>query len=79
LAKTIIIYGAKDCPWCDKVKDLLEDMKIKKFKFLDVKKDFKARAEMIKKSGQFSIPIVEVEGKIILGYNKEEIESAVTQ
>ncbi len=75
--KSIILYGTKDCPWCERVNHLLEDLNIKKIKFLDVQKDFKARTEMITKSNQYSTPVLDIAGNIIIGFDKNAIEHAI--
>lgn len=74
---SVILYGTKECPWCERVKHLLEDLNIKKLNFLDVQKDFKARTEMITKSNQYSIPVLDIAGKIIIGFDKDAIENAI--
>lgn len=74
---SVILYGTKECPWCERVKHLLEDLNINKLKFLDVQKDFKARTEMITKSNQYSIPVLDIAGKIIIGFDKDAIENAI--
>jgi len=75
--KSVILYGTKECPWCERVKHLLEDLNVKKLKFLNIQKDFKARTEMITKSNQYSIPVLDISGKIIVGFDKDAIEQAI--
>lgn len=43
------------------------------FKEIDVSKDNKAQEEMITKSGQMGVPVVEIDGQIIVGFDKEKI------
>jgi glutaredoxin len=43
------------------------------FEEVDVSKDKKAREEMIKKSGRLEVPIVEIDGQIVVGFDKEKI------
>jgi glutaredoxin 3 len=54
---------------------LKEFLKENNFEFedVDVSQDKKAQAEMIEKSGQMSVPVVEINGKIVVGFDKEEI------
>ena len=40
--------------------------------------DTKAQEEMIKKSGQMGVPVLDINGKIIVGFNKPEIDKALT-
>jgi len=43
------------------------------FEEIDISKDEKARNEMIKKSGRLEAPIVEIDGQIVVGFDKEKI------
>jgi len=44
------------------------------FKEVDVSKDRKAAEEMIEKSGQMGVPVIDIDGKIIIGFDKSKIE-----
>ncbi|MEK0338460.1 MAG: glutaredoxin domain-containing protein, partial [Nitrosopumilus sp.] len=69
-------YSTKTCPWCHKLKDYLNEKKIK-FEDIDVGEDKKAAEEMVKKSGQMGVPVTDINGKIIVGFDKGEIEKAL--
>jgi glutaredoxin len=43
----------------------------------NVAQDMKRAQEMVKKSGQMGVPVVDVNGKVIVGFNKPAIESAL--
>lgn len=73
----ITIYGTEKCPWTDKVIDWLENKGVKKFSMHDVLKDFKMREEMTRKSSQHTTPVVEMDSKIIIGFDKEKLERAL--
>ena len=70
------VYSTKTCPWCKKVKELLKEKKVK-FENIDVGEDQKAANEMVEKSGQMGVPVTEINGQIIVGYDKEAIEKAL--
>ena len=70
------VYSTPTCPWCKKVKEFLNEKKIK-FTEVNVAEDDKAREEIIEKSGQMGVPVVEVNGKIIVGYNPDAIMEAL--
>ncbi len=72
------VYSTKTCPWCHKLKDYLNEKKIK-FEDIDVGEDKKAAEEMVKKSGQMGVPVSDINGKIIVGFDKEEIEKALAK
>ncbi|MEK6862598.1 MAG: glutaredoxin domain-containing protein [Nanoarchaeota archaeon] len=66
----IIIYRTRNCIWCHKAAELFKQHNIK-FKEIYVDKDYKAAQEMIKKSGQIGVPVIDINGKIIVGYDLE--------
>ena len=70
------VYSTKTCPWCHKVKELLNEKKVK-FENIDVGADQKAANEMVEKSGQMGVPVTDIDGTIIIGFDKEAIEKAL--
>ena len=68
----IKVYSSPSCAYCLTLKEFLKNHNIE-FEDIDVSKDEKAREEMIKKSGQFGVPVVEIDGEIIVGFDKEKI------
>ena len=60
------------CPFCYSLREFLKANKIE-FEEIDVSKDKKAREEMIKKSGKMEVPIIEINGQIVVGFDKEKI------
>lgn len=72
----IIIYSAPWCVYCKMVKQYLDEKKIE-YTELDVSADDKAKDEMIEKSGQLGIPVVDIDGKIIIGFDKPAINAAL--
>ncbi len=64
----VTIYSAVWCPWCSKTKEWMNAHKIK-YVNKDVDKDSKATEEMVRKSGQTGIPVTDIDGKIVVGYD----------
>jgi glutaredoxin len=58
------------------VKEFLKKEKVS-FKEVDVSEDEKAVDEMVKKSGQKGVPVTDINGKIIVGYQEEELKKAL--
>lgn len=69
----IKVYSTPTCPWCHTLKDFLKEKNIK-FEDIDVSKNQKKLEEMIRKSGQMGVPQIEINGKIIVGFDKAAIE-----
>jgi glutaredoxin-like YruB-family protein len=70
--KKIIIYSTATCPYCKMVKEYLKNNNIE-FVDFDVADDQAKAEEMIKKSGQMGVPVLDIEGKIIVGFDREKI------
>jgi len=68
----IKVYSTPSCPYCFTLKEFLKEKNIS-FDDIDVSKDQAAAEEMIKKSGQMGVPVVEIDGEIIVGFDKEKI------
>lgn len=66
------VYSTPTCPYCFTLKEFLKERGIE-FEDIDVAQDAKARSEMIKKSGQMGVPVVEIDGNIVIGFDKEKI------
>ncbi len=73
---TIKIYTIPTCPWCMKTKEFLKKNKIK-FKDINVASDKNAAKEIINRSGQTSVPVIDVDGKLILGFDEPKIKKAL--
>lgn len=71
--KKVTVYSTPTCPYCHMVKDFLKDKGVE-FEDVDVSVDQEAAQRMISKSGQMGVPQVEINGKIIVGFDKEAIE-----
>lgn len=55
------------------LKDYLKEHGFK-YKDIDVSKDHKKAEEMIEKSGQMGVPVADIDGEIIIGFNKEKVK-----
>ena len=69
---SVKVYTTISCPYCVTLENFLEEKGIS-FEKIDVGTDEKAREEMIKKSGQMGVPVVEIDKQIIIGFDKPKI------
>ena len=75
-ASKVRIYTTVTCPWCVKTKEFFKANNVK-YAESNVGTDEKARNEMFEKSGQFGVPVIDVSGTIIVGYDKEALKKAL--
>jgi glutaredoxin 3 len=69
---SIKVYSTATCPWCHVAKNFFKEKGFE-FEDIDVGKDKKAAEEMIEKSGQMGVPVIEIDGQIIVGFNEAKI------
>ena len=72
----IIVYGTTACPYCVLAKRYLDEKKVE-YEYVDVSIDKERAKEMIEKSGQMGVPVLDVKGKIIVGFDKPRIDAAL--
>lgn len=76
MSKRIKLYSTSACPYCQMAKDFLRQNKIK-FEEIDVGASPAAARELIEKSGQTGVPVIEIDGKIIVGFDKAALKRAL--
>ncbi|MCS7216919.1 MAG: glutaredoxin domain-containing protein [Candidatus Bipolaricaulaceae bacterium] len=69
----VIVYTTPTCPWCQMVKRYLEARGIP-YTEVDVSQNYQAALEMVRKSGQTGVPVVEIDGEIVVGFDRERID-----
>ena len=69
----VTIYTTNHCPYCHAAKEFFKANNVK-FTELNVEEDKKAADEMVEKSGQMGVPVIEINDTIIVGFNKPAIE-----
>lgn len=67
------IYSTPTCPYCVMAKDFFKEKGIE-YVDINVAEDREAAKKMVEKSGQMGVPQIEINGKLIVGFNKEAIE-----
>jgi len=69
----IKVYSTPTCPYCVTLKNFLKEHNIQ-FEDIDVSQNELAQKEMIEKSGQMGVPVVDIDGEIIIGFDQERIK-----
>ena len=70
------IYTTSSCPYCHTAKDFLAQNKIP-FEDVNVEENREAAQEMVEKSGQTGVPVIDVDGQIIIGFDKDALKRAL--
>lgn len=72
----VIMYSTPTCGYCNKAKDYLRQKGVR-FTEYNIARDMSKADEMVKKSGQMGVPVIDVNGKIIVGFNQPELDRAL--
>lgn len=71
--KQVTVYSTPTCPYCRQVKDYLTQKGVE-FTEHNVASDLEARNAMVQKSGQLGVPVVDVDGQMVIGFNRAKID-----
>ena len=70
----ILVYTTPSCPYCIRAKEFFKENNIE-FENVDVSTNQEKAQEMIRKSGQMGVPTIDIDGEIVVGFDKEKIKS----
>lgn len=76
MAHTIKIYSTPTCHYCHLAKDLLTKHNIS-FQDINVATDINARKEMVEKTGQMGVPVIDVDGQVMVGFDENALKQVV--
>ena len=70
------IYSTPTCVYCKMAKEFFKKNNIQ-YDEANVAEDQAAREEMVNKSGQLGVPVIDIDGKIIVGFDESELKKAL--
>ncbi len=70
---SVKVYSTPSCPWCTVAKKYLSSKNVK-FDDIDVSKNMDAAREMVQKSGQRGVPVIDINGDIVVGFDHSKID-----
>ena len=69
----ITIYSTPTCVYCNTLKEYLKSKNIQ-FQDIDVSKDEKELEKMVSISGQMGVPVIDIDGDVVIGFDSETID-----
>ena len=69
---SVTIYSTPTCPFCKQTKVYLKEHDID-FTDIDVMNDQEKAREMIQKSGQMGVPVIDIGGEIVIGFDQKRL------
>jgi len=73
----IIVFSTPGCGWCRKVKSYLKEKGFR-YRDIDISRDQKAAQDVQKKTGQTSVPVILINNRPIVGFNRKEIDRVLS-
>ena len=69
----VIVFSTPTCTYCNTAKRYFREKGIQ-FKDVDVSRDTAAARDMLRRSGQMGVPVIDIAGKIIVGFDRPKID-----
>ena len=76
--KKVVVYSTPSCPWCHRAKEYLSQKGIPYVDY-DVAQDRDKAREMVEKSNQMGVPVITVDGEVIVGFNQTLLDRLLCQ
>ncbi len=76
--KKVIVYSTTTCPYCVYAKEFFKENNVS-FVDKNVSIDRAAGNEMVKKSGQMGVPVIDIDGEIVVGFQPKVFEKLLTK
>ena len=77
MGKSVKVYSTARCPFCVSVKEYLKQNNVE-FQDIDVSTNEDAAEEMVKKSGQMGVPVLDIDSEVIVGFDQDKINAALS-
>ncbi len=71
--KRVIVFSTPTCPHCNRAKHYLRSRGVR-FRDVDVSRDRAAARDMVRRSGQQGVPVLDIGGKIVVGFDRAKID-----
>jgi glutaredoxin 3 len=70
----VVVFSTPTCPWCTRAKNYLRSRNVP-FRDVDVSRDQAAARDLVRRTGQMGVPVVEIDGRPIVGFDQARIDS----
>lgn len=72
----VIVFSTPTCPWCNRAKSYLRGRGVP-FRDVDVSRDPAAARDLVRRTGQMGVPVIEIDGRPIVGFDQARIDTAL--
>jgi len=69
----VVIFTTPTCSWCKRAKAYLQGRGVR-FKEVDVSRDMRAASDLVRRTGQMGVPVIEIDGRPIVGFDQRQVD-----
>ncbi len=69
----VIVFSTPTCSFCNAAKKYFREKGVK-YTDIDVSRDQAAARDMVRRSGQMGVPVIDIGGRIVVGFNRPQID-----
>jgi len=77
MTQQITVYTTPTCTWCTAVKQYLEEKGLS-YDEVDVSADVQRARELVERTGQYGVPVIDVDGEFVVGFDRARLEALLT-
>lgn len=72
-AHRVLVFTTPSCPWCRRAKAYLREQRVP-FREVDVSRDAAAARDLVRRTGQMGVPVIQIDGRPIVGFDRPRID-----
>lgn len=69
----VVVFTTPTCSWCARAKSYLRTQGVR-FKEVDVSRDAQAARDLVRRTGQMGVPVIEIDGRPIVGFDQRRVD-----
>lgn len=69
----VLVFTTPTCSWCQRAKTYLRQQNVR-FREIDVSRDASAARDLVRRTGQTGVPVIEIDGRPIVGFDRPKID-----
>lgn len=73
MSQQVTVYSTPTCSWCFAVKEYLLSRNVA-FDEVDVASDMQRARELVERTGQYGVPVIEIDGEFVIGFDRPRLE-----
>jgi len=69
----VLVFTTPTCPWCQRAKAYLRSRSVP-FREVDVTRDAHAARDLVRRTGQIGVPVIEIDGRLVVGFDQRQVD-----